>query len=67
MRVDIRLTDDELHILHVALDKVRSTSKSVRVDKQALINLLLDYANLIELAEEDNTVIIRDLRECSNE
>lgn len=63
MRVDIRTTDDQFHSVHTALDKVRSTSKSVRVDKQALINLLLDYSELISLAEEDNCVVIRDLRE----
>lgn len=35
--------------LHEALDKVRSTSRTVTVEKEALAALLRDYATLIEL------------------
>jgi hypothetical protein len=37
--------------LHEALDKVRSTSTTVKVDKAALSALLMDHANLLKGAE----------------
>lgn len=35
--------------LHTALDKTRSTSRTVTVEKDALSALLRDYASLLEL------------------
>lgn len=38
----------EFESLWECLDKVRSTSQSVRVDKQALIHVLMDHASMFE-------------------
>jgi hypothetical protein len=50
--VTLELPIEQLEALHAALDKVRSTSRSVTVDKAALTNLLLDYTRLINLLEK---------------
>lgn len=39
-------TQSQFEDLHAELDKVRSTSETVKVNKQALKNLLLDHAEL---------------------
>lgn len=38
--------------IHSDLDKVRSTSTTVKVSRDALANLLIDHAKLIRLAEK---------------
>jgi hypothetical protein len=45
-------TQAQFEGLHNAVDGVRSTSATVRVDKQALINLLMDHAELHRLLSE---------------
>ena len=44
-----RCTQEQFEALHEALDKVRKNSKSVRVDKQALTNLLQDHSKALSL------------------
>jgi hypothetical protein len=40
----LRLTMADFHALHIALDKVRSTSTTVTVSKDALRSLLMDHS-----------------------
>lgn len=47
-RPRLGLTPGQFDALHAALDKVRSTSRTVTVDKEALAALLRDYAALLE-------------------
>lgn len=49
--MNLTCTDEQFHSLHAAIDKARSTTKSVAVDKQALINLLLDHGRLLKVVE----------------
>lgn len=40
-------TDDEqFDILHKAVDKARKNAKEVKVSRKALLNLLMDHANM---------------------
>ncbi len=39
-------TTEEFEGLHNALDKVRSTSKTITVSKAALTHLLMDHSNM---------------------
>ncbi|CAB5079563.1 hypothetical protein UFOVP143_29 [uncultured Caudovirales phage] len=48
----LELPIGQFEALHQALAKVRSTSSSVTVDKQALTNLLMDYSRLINVLEK---------------
>ncbi len=41
-------TMDEFETLHARHDHTRSTSKTVTVDRQALIHILMDHARMIE-------------------
>ena len=43
-----RCTQDQFENLHESLDKVKSTSTTVKVSKDALRNLLMDHAMLID-------------------
>ncbi len=43
---DALCTQEQFEELHRALDKVRSNSKTVRVPKDALRNLLIDHSEL---------------------
>ena len=43
-------SDEQYHNIHVAVDKTRSTSTTVKVDRDALAALLRDHAKLIEVA-----------------
>lgn len=46
MTFEEHCTQAQFESLHRAIDKTRSTSTTVRVDKQALINLLIDHSQL---------------------
>lgn len=46
-------TDEELDALHQALDRTRTTSATLKVDRQALANLLLDHAAYARKLSED--------------
>lgn len=48
----LRLTDAGFQGLHEALDKVRSTSATVKVSKEWLADLLADYSLLHERLDE---------------
>lgn len=40
-------TDDEqFDVLHAAVDKVRKSTKEVKVPRQTLLNLLMDHSNM---------------------
>lgn len=51
--IRFNLTDDQFNELHTCLDKVRSTSKQVKVSRDALMNLLIDYARLVQNQKKD--------------
>ncbi len=48
---------EELHLRH---DRTRSTSKTVTVDRQALINLLMDHSRLVDALRKTGRVDIAD-------
>jgi hypothetical protein len=39
---------DEFETMHARHDRTRSTSKTVTVDRQALIHILMDHARMLE-------------------
>jgi hypothetical protein len=43
--MNMKTTQEQFEGLHEALDKVRSTSSTVKVDKEALRALLYDHAD----------------------
>lgn len=45
-------SQEEFEAIHEALAKVRSTSKTVVVPKEALAALLRDHSNLVNLLEK---------------
>lgn len=50
-KITFNCSNDQFELIHQALDKTRSTSESVRVDRQALVNLLLDHSYLVAAQE----------------
>lgn len=46
--------------LHERLDRTRSTSKSVTIDRQALIHILMDHSNMVEALSRIGQVQIHD-------
>ncbi len=48
---------EELHLRH---DRTRSTSKTVTVDRQGLINLLMDHSRLVDALRRTGRVEIDD-------
>ena len=46
-RPRLTLTQDRFEGLHAALAKVRSTSRTVTVDRQALTDLLIDHGAIL--------------------
>lgn len=47
MSLKLQCSNDDFDALHEALDRVRSSSQTVKVDKGALRRLLNDHAALI--------------------
>jgi hypothetical protein len=47
----LHTSDEQFESLHRVCDKARTTSKAVTVDRQALINLLMDHSNLVAQVE----------------
>lgn len=45
--VDLYTTLEQFEHLHERNDRTRSTSKTVTVDRQALINILMDHSSLV--------------------
>jgi hypothetical protein len=52
MRTKLECSDEQFDGLHEALDKVRSTSTTVKVDKEALGALLRDQVRLLKAVGE---------------
>lgn len=50
----------ELEGLHEPHDRTRSTSRTVTVDREALIHLLMDHSRLVEALRQAGQVQIRD-------
>jgi hypothetical protein len=48
-KTKLECTSDQLHDIHVAADKVRKNSKTVKVDRAALTALLIDHQRLVGL------------------
>jgi hypothetical protein len=46
--------------LHDRHDRTRSTSKTVTVDRQALINVLMDHARMLEALRKSGRVDVED-------
>lgn len=46
--------------LHERHDGTRSTSKTVTVDRQALINVLMDHARMLEALRKSGRVDVED-------
>jgi len=46
--------------LHERHDRTRSTSRTVTVDREALIHLLMDHSRLVEALRQAGQVQIRD-------
>ena len=53
------LSDEDFHNIHSALNKVRAGAKTVKIDRQALTELLMDYSTLIGENEEMRRAILR--------
>lgn len=48
-RLKLSTTITQFDALHAALDKVRATSTTVKVDREHLANLLRDHSSLMAL------------------
>ena len=46
----------EFELLHERHDRTRSTSKTVTVDRQALIHILMDHARMLEALRKSGRV-----------
>lgn len=49
------LSQEQFEGLHAALDKARSTTKNITVDRQALTNILIDHSKMVERLERLET------------
>lgn len=56
-------TMQEFEGLHQRHDRTRSSSKSVTVDRRALIHILMDHARLIDMLRNVSRVEVADARE----
>ena len=52
----------EFETLHERHDRTRSTSKTVTVDRQALIHILMDYARMLESLRKSGRVDVSEPR-----
>ncbi|CCV16373.1 hypothetical protein [Mesorhizobium sp. STM 4661] len=53
-------TMEEFEDLHARHDRTRSTSKTVTVDRQAVIHILMDHANMLAAMRRVGHVEIRE-------
>jgi len=53
-------TMQEFEGLHERHDRTRSTSRTVTVDREALIHLLMDHSRMVEALRQAGQVQIRD-------
>lgn len=59
-RLTLYTTMQEFEGLHARHDRTRSTSKTVTVERDALIHLLMDHARLVEALRQVGQVQIPD-------
>lgn len=52
-RYEPKLTEDEFHKLHEAVDSARKGTKDVKVNKEALVHILSDHSDLWKRLGED--------------
>ena len=50
----------EFELLHERHDRTRSTSKTVTVDRQALIHILMDHARILEALRKAGRVDVKE-------
>ena len=50
----------EFELLHERHDRTRSTSKTVTVDRQALIHILMDHARMLEALRKAGRVDVTE-------
>ena len=43
----LKTTTNQFHDMHVVVDKARPKTRTVRVDKDALSNLLVDHGHMV--------------------
>ena len=58
--ITLYTTMAEFEELHARYDRTRSISKSVTVDREALIHLLMDHSRLIEALRQAGHVHLAD-------
>lgn len=51
------LSQEQFEGLHEAFDKARASSKTVKVDKEALRRILLDHANYAVIIEKRGAIV----------
>ncbi len=56
----LHTTMGEFETLHERHDRTRSTSKTVTVDRQALIHILMDHARMLEALRKAGRVDIAE-------
>jgi len=47
----LECTQEQFEDIHESVTRTRSNSKTVKVDKQALVNLLIDHSTLLQEKE----------------
>ena len=50
-KMSLSLSHKDFEDLHMSVDRVRSHTKKIYVDRQAIVNLLIDYSKLIQELE----------------
>jgi hypothetical protein len=58
--ISLYTTMREFEGLHERHDRTRSTSRTVTVDREALIHLLMDHSRMVEALRQARQVQIRD-------
>ncbi len=58
--VTLHTTMVEFEGLHARYDRTRTTSKTVIIDREALIHLLMDHSRLVELLRQVGEVRLED-------
>lgn len=51
---------DEFETMHARHDRTRSTSKTVAVDRQTLIHILMDHARMLEALRKAGRVDVAE-------
>lgn len=56
----LKTNTEQFESLHVALNKTRSTSETVRVPKQALVHILMDHNMMYDDLRNQNRIGLID-------